>query len=279
MKKFLIIFLSIIFAIALFLVIYGNICNNSLTISEYSVENDNNSASLRIVFLSDLHGKEFGESNCDLIDLIKSKNPDIIALCGDIVSDDIENLDVYENLLNKCKSIAPTYFIYGNHELAIKDKFDFEKLAKDTGTILLDNEAVTIETKSGNLILGGLSDFPYYEFYKPEYDTAERYLWEEMCEKSKTEYTILLHHQPEYLTDIAKKSGIDLILCGHTHGGQVRLPFIGGLSAPNQKGLPEYDKGLYTLGNTKMIITSGLGNTSFIPRYGNPPEICIIDIK
>lgn len=278
MKKFLIIFLSVLAALTLFLVIYGNYCNNALTVTQYTVENNKNNATLRVALLSDLHGKDFGENNKALVDTVKSENPDIIALCGDMVSNDTENLDVLENLLRNLKQIAPTYFVYGNHELDIKDKFDFEKLANDTGTTLLDNETTIIKTDKGSIVLGGLSDFPYYEFFKPEFDTPERYLWEEISLKSKTEFTILIHHQPEYLPSIVPDSDIDLILCGHTHGGLIRLPFVGGIIAPNQKVFPEYDKGLFELDKTDIIISAGLGNTSFLPRYGNPPEICIIDI-
>ena len=109
MKNFLIIFLSILAVLTLFLVIYENYCNNTLTVTQYTVENNKNNAALRVALLFDLHGKDFGENNKVLMDTVKSQNPDIIALCGDMVSNDTENLDILENLLKNLREIAPTY--------------------------------------------------------------------------------------------------------------------------------------------------------------------------
>ncbi len=278
MKKVLIISLEALIILSLFLTLYGVYCNNALTVARYSVENNKNDATIRIVVISDLHSKEFGKNNTRLISQVKKENPDIIAVCGDMVNEDDNDFKQLELLFSALPKIAPTYFTYGNHELVLKEDYDFEKLAEMTGVTLLDNTLVNIENGDNSIVLGGLSDFPYYEFFKPEFDTQERYLWEDMIDKSKNNFTILLHHQPEYMPAICGDSGIDLILCGHTHGGQINLPIFGGLSAPNQGLFPKYDRGLFEIGKTKIIISAGLGNTSSIPRYGNPPEITVIDI-
>ena len=103
-------------------------------------------------------------------------------------------------------------------------------------------------------------------------------VWEEFAEKAKNNFTILLHHQPEYIAEDAKKTDIDLIVCGHTHGGQIQLPFIGGVIAPNQGLFPKYDKGEFDLDGTKMIVCAGLSNTVFIPRINNQVEIGVVTV-
>ena len=134
-------------------------------------------------------------------------------------------------------------------------------------------------TKNGkSVLIGGMSDYPYYEFYTPDDDVPSRTLWEEFAEKAKNNFTILLHHQPEYIAEDAKKTDIDLIVCGHTHGGQIQLPFIGGVIAPNQGLFPKYDKGEFDLDGTKMIVCAGLSNTVFIPRINNQVEIGVVTV-
>ena len=123
---------------------------------------------------------------------------------------------------------------------------------------MLDNEYIKFTKNGKSVLIGGMSDYPYYEFYTPDDDVPSRTLWEEFAEKAKNNFTILLHHQPEYIAEDAKKTDIDLIVCGHTHGGQIQLPFIGG---------------------TKMIVCAGLSNTVFIPRINNQVEIGVVTIK
>ena len=89
----------------------------------------------------------------------------------------------------------------------------------------------------------------------------------------------MLNHEPEYISNILNDSNIDLVFCGHTHGGLVRIPFVGGMYAPNQGWFPKYDKGEFDFENTKMIITAGLGNSNFLPRINNCAEICVININ
>jgi len=144
---------------------------------------------------------------------------------------------------------------------------------------LLDNEYIKFTKNGKSVLIGGMSDYPYYEFYTPDDDVPSRTLWEEFAEKAKNNFTILLHHQPEYIAEDAKKTDIDLIVCGHTHGGQIQLPFIGGVIAPNQGLFPKYDKGEFDLDGTKMIVCAGLSNPVFIPRINNQVEIGVVTIK
>ena len=254
-------------------------CANTLMITNYSYQTNEIGTGLRYVFISDLHNKEFGENNCNLVTKIKDEKPDFIAVGGDMVTNDFVNDDVMKNLLTQLSDIAPTYCVLGNHELQLADRIDFEKDINETGAILLDNESVVFEKDNEKIIIGGLSDYPFYEFNEPDYDVPERYLWDEISEKSKSNLTILLHHQPEYISGRLEESGIDLVMCGHTHGGLIQIPFLGGLVAPNQGFFPEYDLGEYTFGDTKMIVSSGLGVSNIVQRVNIPAEICVVEIN
>lgn len=281
MKNFSIILGAIILALFVTLVIWGVYCDNTIAITNYCVNNTKNDAKLKFVVITDLHNKEYGEKNADLAELVKEQNPDFIAVCGDMVNRGDSDTTKMKDVLEKLSKIAPTYCCLGNHERDNAAKFgtDFKSETNSTGAVLLDNEYIKFTKNGKSVLIGGLSDYPYYEFYTPDDDVPSRTLWEEFAEKAKNNFTILLHHQPEYIAEDAKKTDIDLIVCGHTHGGQIQLPFIGGVIAPNQGLFPKYDKGEFDLDGTKMIVCAGLSNPVFIPRINNQVEIGVVTIK
>ena len=281
MKKFFIIIGAIILALFVTLVIWGVYCDNTIAITNYSVNNTKNDAKLKFVVITDLHNKEYGEKNADLAELVKEQNPDFIAVCGDMVNRSDPDTTKMKDVLEKLADIAPTYCCLGNHERDNAAEFGtgFKSEIDSTGAVLLDDEYIKFTKNGKSVLIGGMSDYPYYEFYTPEDDVPSRTLWEEFAEKAKDNFTILLHHQPEYIAEDAKKTDIDLIVCGHTHGGQIQLPFIGGVIAPNQGLFPKYDKGEFDLDGTKMIVCAGLSNHVFIPRINNQVEIGVINIS
>lgn len=281
MKNFSIILGAIILALFVTLVIWGVYCDNTIAITNYCVNNTKNDAKLKFVIITDLHNKEYGEKNADLAELVKEQNPDFIAVCGDMVNRGDSDTTKMKDVLEKLSKIAPTYCCLGNHERDNAAKFgtDFKSETNSTGAVLLDNEYIKFTKNGKSVLIGGMSDYPYYEFYTPDDDVPSRTLWEEFAEKAKNNFTILLHHQPEYIAEDAKKTDIDLIVCGHTHGGQIQLPFIGGVIAPNQGLFPKYDKGEFDLDGTKMIVCAGLSNPVFIPRINNQVEIGVVTIK
>ena len=280
MKKFSIILGAIILALFVTLVIWGVYCDNTIAITNYCVNNTKNDAKLKFVVITDLHNKEYGEKNADLAELVKEQNPDFIAVCGDMVNRGDPDTTKMKDVLEKLSKIAPTYCCLGNHERDNAAKFgtDFKSETNSTGAVLLDNEYIKFTKNGKSVLIGGMSDYPYYEFYTPDDDVPSRTLWEEFAEKAKNNFTILLHHQHEYIAEDAKKTDIDLIVCGHTHGGQIQLPFIGGVIAPNQGLFPKYDKGEFDLDGTKMIVCAGLSNTVFIPRINNQVEIGVVTV-
>ena len=280
MKNFSIILGAIILVLFVTLVIWGVYCDNTIAITNYCVNITKNDAKLKFVVITDLHNKEYGEKNADLAELVKEQNPDFIAVCGDMVNRGDPDTTKMKDVLEKLSKIAPTYCCLGNHERDNAAKFgtDFKSETNSTGAVLLDNEYIKFTKNGKSVLIGGVSDYPYYEFYTPDDDVPSRTLWEEFAEKAKNNFTILLHHQPEYIAEDAKKTDIDLIVCGHTHGGQIQLPFIGGVIAPNQGLFPKYDKGEFDLDGTKMIVCAGLSNTVFIPRINNQVEIGVVTV-
>ena len=280
MKNFSIILGAIILVLFVTLVIWGVYCDNTIAITNYCVNNTKNDAKLKFVVITDLHNKEYGEKNTDLAELVKEQNPDFIAVCGDMVNRGDPDTTKMKDVLEKLADIAPTYCCLGNHERDNAAKFgtDFKSETNSTGAVLLDNEYIKFTKNGKSVLIGGMSDYPYYEFYTPDDDVPSRTLWEEFAEKAKNNFTILLHHQPEYIAEDAKKTDIDLIVCGHTHGGQIQLPFIGGVIATNQGIFPKYDKGEFDLDGTKMIVCAGLSNTVFIPRINNQVEIGVVTV-
>lgn len=279
MKKTLKIIILSLLALAVTSIIYGLYCSNTIKIKNYSISTNKLNSSAKFVFISDLHCKEYGDKNSELVSKIKEQNPLFIAVGGDMVNKYSSDDHVMRGLLPQLANIAPTYCILGNHELILKDEIDFKNDINSTGAKLLDNEMVTIETNGEKFLLGGMSDFPYYDFNAPDYDTPERYFWEDFKDKSKNGYSILLHHQPEYLESIMQDSNVDLVMCGHTHGGAVQIPFAGGVFAPNQGFFPKYDKGEFDLYDTKMIISAGLGDAYPVLRLNNCPEISVVEIN
>lgn len=279
MKKTLKIIALSILTVVVIAVIYGLYCSNTLEVRNYTINSDKINSQIRFVFISDLHCNEYGEKNRDLVAKIREQNPDFIAVGGDMVNKYSTDDHVMREILPQLAEIAPTYCIFGNHELALKDEIDFKNDIDSTGAKLLDNDMVTLEINGEEILLGGMSDFPYYEYNAPDFDTPERYFWDEFKENSKDCYSILLHHQPEYLESIMQDSNVDLVMCGHTHGGAIQIPFIGGVFAPNQGFFPKYDKGEFDLYDTKMIVSAGLGDAYPVLRMNNCPEISVVEIN
>lgn len=254
-------------------------CVNTVEIKNYSYTTDKLDTNLKFVFISDLHNKEYGTKNCDLVNKIKEQNPDFIAVGGDMATRYSSDIRVMKELLTQLAEIAPTYCVLGNHELHLSNKIDFKSEIDSTGALLLDNKSIEFEKDGQVILVGGMTEYPFYEGYAPDFDVPERYFWDEFKEQSKNQYSILLHHQPEYLKNIASDSNIDLIMCGHTHGGQFQLPFVGGVFAPNQGLFPEFDKGEFHLGDTIMIISAGLGDAYPAPRINNCHDMIVVEIN
>ncbi len=278
-KKQFFIIIAIIFLIPILIICNAVYCSVHIDKTHYSIKTDKINTDLHFVFISDLHNKEFGKNNENLVEKIKQENPDFIAVGGDMVIRYFDDDSIMKELLTELSEIAPTYCVLGNHERDLQDKIDFKADITSTGAVLLDNATIRFKKDGETVLIGGLTDYPYYEYDAPDYNNDNRYYWEEFKDESKHNFVVLLHHQPEYIKDMVTDSDVDLVLCGHTHGGLIRIPFVGGLFAPNQGFFPTYDKGEFKFGGTTMIISSGLGISNPIPRINNCAEIAVIDVN
>ena len=231
----------------------------------------------KIVQVSDLHNEEFGKDNRRLINKIKKCEPDIIVITGDLIDCDRTDIDLAVDFVSEALKIAPCYFVGGNHEGRINAEESLYKELASLGVTILDDTSTEI-TKDGEKIT-------LYGVHDPESLKGETYGYGEIgiLEKRLGElevskgYSLLLSHRPEGF-DFYCEMGFDLVLTGHVHGGQVRIPFIGGLYGPGQGLFPEYDSGLYQKESTFMIVSRGLGNSSIPIRINNTPEIIEITL-
>ena len=242
----------------------------------YQVQSDKLTSNLRIVLLSDLHLREFGEKNSELVGRIQDLQPDLIAIVGDMNDKEIDDMHVVTDLCAQLVEIAPVYYVPGNHEWP-KIVFAGSTLAKDLegiGVHFLIDRYETVTIGSNTILVGGIAEAPAsYEKY------ASAFL-EDFAAQSG--FKLLLVHYPEYYLEgsgaLVGKS-IDMTLCGHAHGGLIRLPVLGALYTPDQGFLPDLTEGVQYIAGTKVIISRGLGDgvDKVIPRINNPPELVIID--
>jgi len=222
----------------------------------------------QIAHISDLHNAEFGERNGDILKLLNDIQPDIIAITGDLVDSRRTDIDIAVDFAAEAAKIAPCYYVPGNHEARIPEYARLEQQLQDAGVTVLRDQAVSLEKDGETITIAGVDDPSFTGF-----DGFSRNL----SRLSSDNFTVLLSHRPEYF-DLYCQNGFDLVLSGHVHGGQFRIPFLGGVLAPGQGFFPEYDSGLYTDGNTSLVVSRGLGNSLFPFRLNNPPEILLITL-
>lgn len=251
-------------------VIWGNL---TLEITQYTITSDRipeDFDNFRIVQISDLHNAQFGEDNARLLEKIRAQKPDIIVITGDFVDFYKTNIAVSVSFARQAVQIAPVYYIPGNHESGIDYKALYSELKSVGVTVLLD-ESISLQRGESQIQLIGLVDISF----RKKQTTQEALLPLMPADDS---YTVVLSHRPgDFAEYIACKA--DLVLTGHVHGGQFRLPFIGGLYAPGQGIFPKYDAGLFVEGRTNMIISRGVGPSRFPFRLNNRPEIVVVTLK
>ncbi len=252
--------------------IWSNVTIKTTVITVTSSKLGNGFDGFRIAQVSDLHNSEFGEGNIKLLDKLKKAEPDIIAITGDIADHYHNETQIAIDFAKKAVEIAPCYYIVGNHEVHLEDKHIlFEELEK-TGVIMLRNCSAELKSGDDAITIWGTDD-PVFD---DSLDDIEKRIGD--VGKQKEGFTLLLSHRPEYFERYVE-SGIDLVLSGHAHGGQARLPFMGGIIAPGQGLFPEYDSGLYKKEYTQMVVSRGLGNSAFPIRFNNRPELVLIDLN
>lgn len=232
-----------------------------------------------IVQISDLHNAKFGKNQSRLLKKIQGLSPDMIAVTGDLIDSNRTNVDIAMQFIKGATAIAPVYYVTGNHESRTNAFLSLKERLISAGVTILDGITASISRKGQKIYLAGLQA-PEFTMRKKSESERRAAVGEKVKElKSKTEgYAILLSHHPE-LFEAYVAAGFDLALCGHAHGGQIRLPFIGGVLSPNQGFFPKYTEGVYEKGNTKMAVSRGLGNSAFPLRINNFPEILSVMLE
>lgn len=249
-----------------------------LSVTRYELAFENLPADFdgfRIVQLSDLHGSEFGENNSRLIDKIADESPDIIVLTGDFLDrgKTEEQLPKLKVLLASICKLAPVYFVSGNHDWDSGEITTLTALLKDSGVRYLRNECVSIDRDDSNIILAGVEDpNSWADMLKPDE------VVDIIHDHHPGDFIVLLGHRNTWIEKFPTL-GVDIILSGHSHGGIVRLPFIGGVLGNSVELFPEHDAGLFVTDAYSLIVSRGLGNSISIPRFMNTPEIISLTLR
>jgi len=258
--------------------LWGNI---ALEVNEYEIVSDRIPeafAGFRIAQVSDLHNKDFGEGYGQLLTLLSQINPDIIVVTGDLIDSRQTDLDVALEFAWQAGKIARVYYVSGNHEARVPEYEDLKIGLVKAGVVILENQKVQITREGESITLMGIDDPSFQEDYLfGDSESVARQAIENLQNESDG-YTILLSHRPE-LFDLYVETEMDLVFSGHAHGGQFRLPFVGGLVAPNQGFFPKYDAGQFTEENTTMIVSRGVGNSIIPIRFNNRPEIVLVTLR
>lgn len=231
----------------------------------------------RIAQISDLHNAEFGEGNVLLLEKLSAAHPDAIFLTGDLIDSRSTDVPLALSFVEAAADIAPVYFVTGNHEARVAQYNDLKTGLKKLGVTILDNQKVILQKGNSHITILGIDDPSFLTGYLFGDSTSVTSAALAQLTSDSDGYTILLSHRPE-LFDTYAHYNLDLVFSGHAHGGQFRLPLIGGLFAPNQGFFPEYDGGLYTSGTTHMLVSRGIGNSIIPLRIHNPPEILVAEL-
>ena len=316
LKKIITVMLILVIFCVCFIGIELFVSKYSLTTTHYTISSNRIDHPFRVVQLTDLHDSEFGKDNSKLISRVRREDPDIILITGDLVNNKKgEDTSIATTLISGLVGIAPVYFSYGNQEIDLEEnnQVDIRKLFTEVGAVVMDKDYQDIAVNGQKIRLGGTYGYCIPARYAKEIHEEDNSAY--LKEFQDTErYTILLCHMP--LCWI--KSGslydwtVDCVFAGHTHGGQVRIPFVGGLWAPDQGWFPGEMCGVYTTEKEKwdnylkdaeecieneyfdgnyyknyllkteykpasLVLSRGLGNTDKIPRFNNIPEIVVVD--
>lgn len=232
----------------------------------------------RIAHVSDLHNTEMGKDNEKLLKMLQEAEPDMIAITGDLIDCRRTDMEVALQFTAAAMEIAPCYYVAGNHEARISGYEELKEQLKEQGVVVLEDMRIELEQEGETILLLGVNDPAFQNVYV--YDEAEAVMKGKLQELSSggNEFTILLSHRPELFENYVD-GNIDLVLSGHAHGGQFRLPFVGGVLVPDQGWFPEYDAGLFVEETTTMIISRGIGNSAFPFRFNNRPEVILIELE
>jgi predicted MPP superfamily phosphohydrolase len=263
------------------LIVFFTWQNNAVGITKYEYTNSKLPEGFdryRILQISDLHNKDYKGR---LLEKIEDIDPDIIVITGDLIDRRNTRIDIATEFVKQIVTIAPVYYVSGNHEQLSGKYNELKEKLEKLDVQIIDNSYKTLNKRGEEIGLMGIADPAIIQ-------NEGTYLWDDSSEYIKsninklfenidTNFNILLSHRPEQFS-IYKDMNVDLVFSGHAHGGQVRIPFVGGLVAPNQGLFPRYTQGIYSEKSTSMVVSRGLGNSIFPLRVFNPPELVVVTL-
>lgn len=279
-------------------VVWNIYWNNNIVVHTYVHSSEAVPASFhgyRIVQLTDIHSVRSAEQGQLIYDRTAAEEPDMICITGDLVDSTyyaahgVEGEALTLELVEKLVELAPVYYVYGNHEMILLDnpeKNAFKVTLEGLGVQIINNEVTEIALENGGekIYIAGIQDpstlykNPEYAYYDTNAERMEAMLDDVMEGIEEDEFLLLLSHRPEYL-ELYDQYEVDLCLSGHAHGGQFRIPFVGGVYAPGQGFWPKYTVGVYETEDMEMYVGTGIGNSVIPVRVFNPPEILVIVLE
>jgi len=264
--------------VALLLFGFAWVNNNWIVTTEYSVQSENVPAAFagkRIVQVSDLHNAEFGDRQQSLLDKVEAANPDVIFITGDLIDSNRYDLERSLAAVDGLVEMSEVYYVIGNHEVS-SNRLDDEIIPalEERGVQVLRNRSVMWEQDGEAIQIAGIDD-PLMDIYLHEEEFTRNSIAEAGLNDA---FTLLLAHRPEQLETYASE-GIDVVFAGHAHGGQIRIPGLGGLIAPGQGWFPSMTEGVFESGDTQLVLSRGLGNSGFPLRVFNLPEVVVVTLE
>ena len=270
----------IIFLFILLIAILTAVSNFLIVTKQYDIESSRVPESFdgyRILQLSDGHAAQFFDmKNSYLVAQIQDSQPDMIVITGDLIDEKEEygkESIIVEKLISAITKIAPVMYVTGNHEWSTDHLNELLELLEGYGVKVLRNEYTVVEKDGESIVIAGVDDPCGYADMK----TVDE-LMAEIQADCPNAYTVLLSHRNNMLQTYSSL-GFDLVLSGHAHGGIIRLPGTDGIIGPNREWFPDYTSGLYTMGNTSMVVSRGIGNHTGVPRFLNNPHIPVAVLK
>lgn len=232
----------------------------------------------RIVQVSDLHNNLYGKDQSYLISCVEAAKPDIIVITGDLIDRNTADVDNAMAFVERAVEIAPVFYVSGNHESGVLEKY-MELMIRmgKAGVTALDNDTASLISEEDIITIAGIRD-PAFDWGKTSEEAADAEIKQALSGAGREQVTILLSHRPELLKTYAE-NGVDLVLTGHAHGGQVRLPFVGPIYSPSQGLFPKLTSGLYREGETQMYVSRGIGNGIAPYRFNDGPELAVIILE
>ena len=258
---------------------------NHLSIHSYNFPTAKTDQQVTLAVISDLHGHEFGRDNEALAERIKGQSPDLILMDGDFLNADSDNADIPCDLIRRLIKTAPVYYALGNHELSYIENGHPELVdeLQESGAVVLDKSYKDLQVRGTAIRLGGMYDYAFGLDGSNSAAAAPEDAKVFMEDFQDTErLKIMMSHRPDSFIfgDASSYWDVDLVISGHDHGGQVAIPFLGGIYGGDQGWFPEYVHGMYQKDEMHLFVTSGLGShDQMLKRFNNFPEIAIIKIE